>query len=241
MRLNFQRLLKTLAIFTKRTEKSCNRIDDFSLRRPFWATLNWSFQIGLCSMVLTFCAATLGIAAETNQSDAAQLLLSRGDELMGRREYDEAIAQYTKAIELRPDFAEAYNNRGYAVYSKYDGSDPLADLNRAIELRPNFAHAYNTRGCIYMARGQADLAIADFGRAIALQPDYQRAFRNRANVLMKKGRVREAFADFKRAGINPWRIAGIIGSIILAFSALGVWLLRSMLRRKGASGVGPKE
>ena len=136
---------------------------------------------------------------------------------MGRREYDEAIAQHTKAIELRPDFAEAYNNRGYAVYSKYDGSDPLADLNRAIELRPNFAHAYNTCGCIYMTRGQADLANADFGRAIALQPDYPRAYRNRANVLMKQGRVREAFADFERAGINPWKVAGILRSILIAF------------------------
>jgi len=201
--------------------------------------LNWSFQIGLCSIVLTFCAATLGNTAETNQSDAAQILLSRGDELMGRGEYNEAIAQYTKAIELRPDFAEAYNNRGYAVYSKYDGSDPLADLNRAIELRPNFAHAYNTRGCIYMARGQADLAIADFGRAIALQPDYSRAFRNRANVLMRKGRVREAFADFERAGINPWRVVGIVGSILLAFLIFGAWLLRRILRRKGASGARP--
>ena len=203
--------------------------------------MNWSFQIGLYSIVLTLCAATLGIAAETNQSDAAQILLSRGDELMRRREYNDAIAQYTKAIELRPDFADAYNNRGYAVYSKYDGSDPLADLNRAIELRPNFAHAYNTRGCIYMTRGQADLAIADFGRAIALQPDYPRAYRNRANVLMKKGHVREAFADFERAGINPWRVLGILGSILLAFLTLGAWLLRGILRRKRGSGAAPKE
>ncbi len=126
---------------------------------------------------------TDGLAAL--ESATAQILLSRGDELMGRREYDEAIAQHTKAIELRPDFAEAYNNRGNAVYSKYDGSDPLADLNRAIELRPNFAHAYNTRGC--------------------------------ANVLMKKGRLREASADFERAGINPWKVAGILRSILIAF------------------------
>ena len=158
---------------------------------------------------------------------------------MGKGKYIEAITLYTKAIELRPDFAEAYNNRGYAAYSKYDGSDPLVDLNRAIELRPNFPHAYNTRGCIYMARGQADLAIADFGRAIALQPDYPRAFRNRANLLMRKGRVREAFADFERAGINPWRVVGILGSILLAFLTLGAWLLRRILRRKGASGARP--
>src|SRR5262245_45776300 len=148
---------------------------------------------------------------------------------MGRGKYNEAIAQYTKAIELRPNFAEAYNNRGYAAYSKYDGSDPLADLNRAIELRPKFPHAYNTRGCVYMASGQTDLAIADFSEAVALQPDYPRAFRNRAIMLMKKGRLREAFADFGRSGINPWRAVAVLGILLLTFMALAAWLLRGIL------------
>ena len=134
--------------------------------------------------------------------------LTRGDGYFASREYDEAIKEYTRAIELKPDFAEAYNNRAYAFYSKHDGTgDPMSDLNRALELRPKFAHAYNTRGCVYMAAGNPDKAIADFNRAIELQPDYPRAYRNRANALLRKGRFSLAFADFERVGANPRRVA----------------------------------
>src|SRR4051812_32163181 len=79
--------------------------------------------------------------------DTAKAWMDRGDAHLDAKEYDKAIVEYTRAIELKPDLAEAYNNRAYACYSKYDGTgNPLADLNRAIELRPDFAHAYNTRG-----------------------------------------------------------------------------------------------
>jgi len=198
--------------------------------------LNASFQRGLDSFVFILGAAMLGLAAETNEPVTATMFVWRGDELMRQGLYNQAITQYTRAIELQPDFAEAYNNRGYAAFSKYDGSDPLADLNRALELRSNFPHAYNTRGCSHMARGQTELALADFNRAIALQPDYPRALRNRANVLLKKGRFREAFADIERAGGHPWKAIGVLAGIGLLVLVLVTWLLRGQLRRKGASG-----
>jgi tetratricopeptide (TPR) repeat protein len=139
---------------------------------------------------------------------------------LDEKEYDKAIGEYIRAIELNPDLAEAYNNRAYASYSKYDGTgNPLADLNRALELRPEFPHAYNTRGCVYMAGGQPDKAIADFNRAIQLQPDYPRAYRNRANAHLRKGHIGLAIADFERAGENPRRI--LLSLLIAAAVILG--------------------
>ena len=196
--------------------------------------MHWSFQTGVRIAVFALCSTTLGFGAETNQSDVARIQLARGDELLRKGEYQQAIVQYDKAIEVKPDFAEAYNNRGYAKYAKYDGSDALADMNRAIELRPDFPHAYNTRGCVHMARGETELAIADFDRAIELQPDYPRAYRNRANVLMKKGRFRETFADWERVGIDPWRVIATLGSVLLVLLVVGVWLLSRFRRRKCA-------
>jgi len=157
----------------------------------------------------------------TEQEDGPKALLDRGDSHLAAREYDKAISEYTRAIQLKPDFAEAYNNRAYAFYSKYDGTgNPLADLNRALELRPDFPHAYNTRGCVYMASGDPDKAIADFNRAIRLQPNYPRAYRNRANAFLRKGRIDLAIADFERAGENPIRI--ILYLCIAAGSIFGL-------------------
>jgi TPR repeat protein len=48
-----------------------------------------------------------------------------------------ALTDYTKAIELNPDFAEAYNGRGAVKYRQGNLAGALADYNKAIELKPN--------------------------------------------------------------------------------------------------------
>ena len=61
-------------------------------------------------------------------------------------EYEQALADYTQALELDPEYAMAYNNRGltYGKIGKYEQA--LADFNRALELEPEYATAYNTGG-----------------------------------------------------------------------------------------------
>src|SRR5215471_13192294 len=61
------------------------------------------------------------------QGDDPKAYLDRGNVYLDAKEYDKAIVEYTRAIELNPNLAEAYNNRAYASYSKYDGTGtPLA-------------------------------------------------------------------------------------------------------------------
>jgi tetratricopeptide (TPR) repeat protein len=54
------------------------------------------------------------------------------------KRYDEALADYTRAIELDPSDAEFFGSRGqaYQAIGRYD--EALADFNRAIELDPNY-------------------------------------------------------------------------------------------------------
>ena len=74
------------------------------------------------------------------QSDMA---LARGTEALSKHNYDLAITNYSEAIRLRPDFAEAFNNRGYAYYHKGDWDKAIIDYNEAIRLKPDYAKAYN--------------------------------------------------------------------------------------------------
>lgn len=48
--------------------------------------------------------------------------------------YDEAIKAFSRAIELKPDFGEAYYNRGFVYLSIGDSSKAFPDLSRAGEL-----------------------------------------------------------------------------------------------------------
>ncbi len=59
---------------------------------------------------------------------------------------DGALKDYTEAIRLKPDLAEAYNNRGVARAAKGDPDGALKDCTEAIRLKPDYAGAYNNRG-----------------------------------------------------------------------------------------------
>ena len=80
--------------------------------------------------------------------------------------YDEAIKHYTYAIELKPDFAIAYNNRGITYRDKGEIKRAIDDFNKAIELQSDYADAYNNRGLTYRNKGDYDRAIDDFNTAI---------------------------------------------------------------------------
>src|SRR5262245_59240745 len=153
----------------------------------------------------------------------------RGETLSGNQQCDRAIADYTAAIELKPDYAEAYNDRGFAYYLKGDFERAISDYARAIELRPNYPKAYNSRGVAYMQGGYgAAKSVPDFDRAIELKPDFRYAYINRANARLLTHPLL-ALQDFHRAGMHPERALTVIGGVFVLF-ALAAALL--VLRRR---------
>jgi len=81
-------------------------------------------------------------------------------------QYDKAIREYTKAIEINPKFADAYNNRGNAYGEKGQYDQAIRDYTKAIEVNPKYAEAYDNRGFTYVVnlwnrvKGFADLKKA---------------------------------------------------------------------------------
>jgi tetratricopeptide (TPR) repeat protein len=173
--------------------------------------------------------------APPGSAAGAEFYLKRGEDFAGVHEYDRAIADYSTAIQLKPDYAEAYNDRGFAYYLKGNEELAIADYTRAIELRPNYPKAYNSRGVVYMAGGYGRTkAIADFDRAIALKPDFRYAYINRANARLFR-HPWLAFEDFHRAGMHPERLAAMIGGAILVVVAGVIMVRRTRIRRASGS------
>ena len=75
--------------------------------------------------------------------------------------YELAIADYNKAIDIDPGFAEAHYNRGFSFYELGRYEEAIADLTRAIELNPNDARYYGQRSLAYLFADFMDLAQAD--------------------------------------------------------------------------------
>ena len=84
--------------------------------------------------------------------------------------HQQAIKSFTEAINLMPQFAEAYSTRSFISRIKGDLDNAVADATQAIELNPRSAIAYIHRGRIYGTKGELNKAIDDFTRAIALDP-----------------------------------------------------------------------
>src|SRR5918999_1680126 len=122
---------------------------------------------------------------------------ARAHRNLGR--YDEALADFNRAIELDPDRAWAIASRGqtYQALRRFD--EALADFARAIELDPDRDWAIADRGETYRLAGRFDEALADFARALELDPDDGWAIAHRGQTYQALRRYDEALADFNRA------------------------------------------
>jgi tetratricopeptide (TPR) repeat protein len=74
---------------------------------------------------------------------------------------DEAIIEYSKAIEIHPGFAMAYRTRGLSYIKTRRIDLAIADLTKAIEISPGLASAYFFRGVSWEMKNDMDKAIAD--------------------------------------------------------------------------------
>lgn len=121
---------------------------------------------------------------------------SRGKTLFDMGRTIEAIADYSKAIELDPKFAEANINRG-AAYGKLGKNElALADFNRGIELKPDNANAYFNRSILFAEMNKFDLAVRDYDTYLQSNPDNIPVLYERAMAKRKLGRHAEAIADY---------------------------------------------
>ena len=114
-------------------------------------------------------------------------------------DYKGAIADYTRAIGLKPSYVEAYGNRGIARSELGQYYAAIADYNIVIRLKPNDAKAYNNRGIAKDYMGKHFAAIADYDKAIQIKKDFAIAYYNRGNAKSNLEQYFGAITDYDKA------------------------------------------
>lgn len=101
--------------------------------------------------------------------------------------YDDALVNLNKSIELDPSKEGYYVTRGIIWDLKGEYEEAISDYNRAIELNPEFAYAFSHRGITYRDHGEYEKALQDFDMAIELNPADAQAYYNRGTAYQYLG------------------------------------------------------
>lgn len=173
-------------------------------------------------------------SATAEDPQAAQKYVSLGLAHQRKGEADEAIAAFTKAIELDPKanaiFLTAYELRAglYSAKGKHD--EAIADCTKAIELDPKLKSRLSSRAAVYLKAGKHDEAIADYSAVIAMAKpasgnyDANQApyFEDRGNAYRLKGKYDFAISDYTSAiNLNSGGVGSYCYNRGLAYQAQG--------------------
>ena len=117
-------------------------------------------------------------SSNASSNNDAEAYNNRGNAYYEKGDYDRAIAEYTEAIRLDPNFAEAYNNRGSVYGVKGDLDRAISDFSQAIRLNPNYAEAYNNRGMAYYGKRDYVKTAEDWAATLRIDPNHSDARKN---------------------------------------------------------------
>jgi tetratricopeptide (TPR) repeat protein len=133
---------------------------------------------------------------------------------------DSAVADFTKALTLDPDFTQAYLNRGFALIQNGDPQAAIADLDLVLERQPENAAAFSLRGTARLRNGDHSGAVEDYTRAVELDSANPAARADLGFAYFFAGDYETAAAAFdqsltlqpKNEFLKPWRYTALVRS-----------------------------
>jgi tetratricopeptide (TPR) repeat protein len=149
-------------------------------------------------VVTLFCLAQSNMAQAQRKKSASGVAehANKGVELAQGGAYEEAIAEFTKAIKISPDDARLYNDRGRVYHRMNRLPEAIEDFSTAIKLAPKDYAGYSERGAAEVSQNQMDAAVADLNKALELKPDDGQTLRWLASAHRSLKQYDLAVADY---------------------------------------------
>jgi tetratricopeptide (TPR) repeat protein len=122
---------------------------------------------------------------------SAQPYIDRGIYFLGENQIENALANFTKALELKPKNANALTQRSRAWLRHGDLEKAVNDATAALAIDPR-EETYGVRGDAYRKLKEYDKALADYDAAQRIDQDVAETWTLYAQSLQQAGRSREA-------------------------------------------------
>lgn len=166
----------------------------FDCRRP---------ALRVIGPLLMLCIALAGVEASAQRVDEATASFHRGELLANKNNFAGAIESFTKAISLKPNWADAYLQRGHARRMKGELDNAIEDYDKATELDPRITRNNRMSGQAYTNHGQnlalklqLEDAIVAFDKAIKTFSGDERPYFERAQAKLLLEDFTGAIADY---------------------------------------------
>jgi len=134
----------------------------------------------------------------------------------GHGYHKEAMPHLEAALQIKPEYAEAYNNLGLVYKEQGSYDQATKSFAKAIKYKKRYFEAINNIATMYERKGDYNTAIKIFENVLKRKPDYAEAHSNLGIVYQKKGQLEQAKEHFRKAlQIEPHHVE--------AHNNLGVW------------------
>ena len=135
----------------------------------------------------------------TEDGEDSEVFFNRGIAYKAKGEIDNAIAEYRRALELVPDYAEAHNNLGNLLKDQKKFDEAILHFESSIKIFPDNPNTHNNLGTVYAMKGEVNKAAVYFAKATRLQPSYIDARQNLGLAYIQQGRLDAAEREFSDA------------------------------------------
>ena len=112
---------------------------------------------------------------------------------------EEAVKEYSRALEIHPKYADAYGQRGLAYFRMGNNEKAFEDYNRAIAHNTSMAVVFSNLGVLYFNAGDFNKALELYNKAVAYDPRFADGWRNLGSTYGEMGKLQEALKAFNNA------------------------------------------
>lgn len=120
------------------------------------------------------------------KDEAVEFYIRRGNALYNNKDYDSAIADYNKALEINPNDALALYNRGFIWVANQEYDNAIKDYDKVIEIDPSYISAYVIKASVLKVIGKYNEALENYNKAIEIYPSFANAYYNRGLALKEQ-------------------------------------------------------
>lgn len=131
--------------------------------------------------------------------DSAVLHNINGATTLALSQYKNAIKNFSSALLINPNYAQAHFNMAIALQEIGDLNNALKSYQSAINLNPNYYEAYYNVGLLFQREGDFKKSLEAYLKVIEINPKDAEAHNNIGNVLTRQKKLTEAVTSYRNA------------------------------------------